>query len=110
MCLLLLLVRVYYTFDTPYTLPLTMLFGTGNWYKVLCVRVDGTDAHGCSDKLLLSLDLLVYSALHTAGIQQHATSAVDSVCNQITTLALSMLTGTVLFAYSHVLIRHEVSV
>jgi len=109
-CLLLLLVRVYYTFDTPYTLPLTMLFGTRNWYKVLCVRVDGTDAHGWSDKLLLSLDLLVYSALLTAGIQQHATSAVDSVCNQITTLALSMLTGTVLFAYSHVLIRHEVSV
>jgi len=26
------------------------------------------------------------------------------------TLALSMLTGTVLFAYSHVLVRHEVSV
>ena len=36
---------------------------------------------GWSDKLLLSLDLLVYSALHTASIQQHATSAVDSVCN-----------------------------
>jgi len=102
-CLMLLLVRVYYTFDTPYTLPLTMLFGTRNWYKVLCVRVDRTNAHGWSDKLLLSLDLFVYSALLTASIQQHATSTVDGVCDQIKTLALNTLIGTVLFAYSHVL-------
>ena len=104
-CLFLLLLRVYYTFDTPYTLPLTILFGTRNWYKVLCVRVEGTLAQGWTDKLLLCLDLAVYAALLTAGIQQHAPSAVDGQCDQIMTLALSTLMGTVLFVYSYVIAK-----
>ena len=101
-CLLLLLLRVYYTFDTPYTLPLSVLFGTRNWYKVLCVRVHKQRAPSAADQLLLCLDLFVYAALLSAGIQQHAPSAVDGVCDQIVTLTLSTLMGTVLFVYSFV--------
>ena len=106
-CLFLLLLRVYYTFDTPYILPLTILFGTRNWYKVLCVRVEGTRAQGWTDKLLLLLDLAVYATLLTAGIQQHAPSTVDGQCDQIMTLALSTLMGTVLFVYSFVVAKGE---
>jgi len=106
-CLLLLLLRVYYTFDTPYMLPLTILFGTRNWFKVLCVRVEGTLAQGWTEKMLLFLDLAVYATLLTAGIQQHAPSAVDGQCDQIMTLALSTLMGTVLFIYSFVIAKEE---
>jgi len=98
-CLLLLLLRVYYTFETPYTLPLTILFGTRNWYKVLCLRDDGARPRSRADFLVLALDLLVYAALLSAGIQQHAASAVDGLCDQVMTLALSTLMGTVLFVY-----------
>jgi len=101
-CLLLLLLRVYYTFDTPYTLPLSVLFGTRNWYKVLCVRVQKQRAPSAADQLLLCLDLFVFAALLSASIQQHAPSAVDGVCDQIVTLTLSTLMGTVLFVYSFV--------
>jgi len=101
-CLLLLLMRVYYTFDTPYTLPLTILFGTRNWYKVLCICLDGGSARRGVDKLLLCLDLVVYAALLSAGIQQHAASAVQGVCDQTMTLALSTLIGTVLYMYTFV--------
>jgi len=101
-CLLLLLLRVYYTFETPYTLPLTILFGTRNWYKVLCLSVDGARARRAADSLLLCLDLLVYAALLSVGIQQHAASAVGGVCDQVMTLALSTLMGTVLFEFSSV--------
>jgi len=106
-CLFLLLLRVYYTFDTPYMLPLTILFGTRNWFKVLCVRVESTLAHSWTDKMLLVLDLAVYATLLTAGIQQHAPSAVDGQCDQIMTLTLSTLMGTVLFIYSFVIAKEE---
>ena len=101
-CLLLLLLRVYYTFDTPYTLPLTILFGTRNWYKVLCLRLDKRTRQRRFEKLLVCLDLLVYAALLSAGIQQHAASPVQGACDQILTLALSTLIGTVLYIYSFV--------
>jgi len=106
-CLFLLLLCVYYTFDTPYMLPLTILFGTRNWYKVLCVRIDGTLAQGWTDKMLLLLDLAVYATLLTAGIQQHAPSTVDGQCDKIMTLALSTLMGTVLFVYSFVIAKEQ---
>ena len=99
-CLLLLLLRVYYTFETPYTLPLTILFGTRNWYKVLSLCVGTARARRPADSFLLCLDLVVYAALLSTGIQQHAVSAVGGVCDQIMTLALSTLMGTVLFEYS----------
>ena len=106
-CLFLLLLRVYYTFDTLYMLPLTILFGTRNWFKVLCVRVESTLAHSWTDKMLLFLDLAVYATLLTACIQQHAPSAVDGQCDQIMTLTLSTLMGTVLFIYSFVIAKEE---
>jgi len=96
--------RVYYTFDTPYTLPLTIIFGTRNWYKVLCMYLDGGSVRRWVDKLLVCFDLLVYAALLSAGIQQHAASAVQGVCDQIMTLALSTLMGTVLYIYSFVFV------
>jgi len=106
-CLLLLLLRVYYTFETPYTLPLTILFGTRNWYKVLSLCVGGARPRLAADFLLLALDLLVYAALLSAGIQQHAASAVGGLCDQVMTLALSTLMGTILFVYSFVAAREE---
>jgi len=105
--LLLLLLRVYYTFETPYTLPLTILFGTRNWYKVLSLCVGATRPRLAANSLLLCLDLLVYAALLSSGIQQHAASAVGGLCDQAMTLALSTLMGTILFAYSMVATAQE---
>jgi len=65
----------------------------------------GTLVQGWTDKMLLCLDLEVYATLLTAGIQQHAPSAVDGQCDQIMTLALSTLMGTVLFVYSYIIAK-----
>jgi len=99
-CLLLLMLRTYYTFDTAYTLPLTVLFGTRNWFKVLCVHAAAAVSVG--DRVLLLMDLFVLATLLTDGVQQHAASAVAAVSEQILVLAVSTLTGTVLFVYSFV--------
>lgn len=99
-CLLLLMLRTYYTFDTAYTLPLTILFGTRNWFKFMCVFA--SDAVSVGDRVLLLMDLFVFTTLLTDGIQQHAASSVAVVCDQILILCVSTLTGTVLFVYSFV--------
>ena len=103
-CLFLLMMRIYYTFDTAYTLPLTMLFGTRNWFKFLCVHSSGAAGTPASlgDRALLLLDLLVFATLLTDGMLQHASSSVDAVCDQILVLTVSTLMGTVLFIYSFV--------
>ena len=98
-CLLLLVSRIHYTFDTPYTELLTVVFGTRNWYKFLSVRLETVSR---AEVGVFVLDLCVYMALLCWGVRHNASSELQCAISETLIFTLSTLMGTILFIYSFI--------
>ena len=98
-CLLLLAARIHYSFDTPYTVMLVVVFGVRNWYKVLATQCEPTTQR---ESVLFCLDLGVYMAMLTLGVRHNAATDIEGVANEVVIFALSTLLGTLLYVYSFI--------
>jgi len=98
-CLLLLAARIHYSFDTPYTVMLVVVFGVRNWYKFLATQCEPTTQR---ESVLFCLDLGVYMAMLTLGVRHNAATDIEGVANEVVIFALSTLLGTLLYVYSFI--------
>ena len=98
-CLLLLAARIHYSFDTPYTVMLVVVFGVRNWYKFLATQCEPTTRR---ESVLFGLDLVVYVAMLTLGVRHNAATELESAADEVVIFALSTLLGTLLYIYSFI--------
>ena len=98
-CLLLLAARIHYSFDTPYTVMLVVVFGVRNWYKFLATQCKPTTRR---ESVLFGLDLVVYVAMLTLGVRHNAATELESAADEVVIFALSTLLGTLLYIYSFI--------
>lgn len=95
-CLLLLLVRVYETTDTPYLSTLVCFFGTRSIYKILSVMHD-TSSH--VERVTQICDAYVFSSLLGNGIWYKAHDTLSAIIMQAQILLISSLAGVFLYTY-----------
>lgn len=98
-CLLLLAARIHYSFDTPYTVMLVVVFGVRNWYKFLATQCEPTSRR---ESVLFCLDLGVYVSMLTLGVRHNAASQIEGAANEVVIFSLSTLLGTLLYIYSFI--------
>ena len=95
-CMLLLLVRVYDTMDTPYLMTLSCFFGARSIYKLLVVM---NETSSTSEHVMQLCDGYVFCSLLGNGIwYQQRTETLSSVA-QGQVLILSFLAGLFLYVY-----------
>ena len=87
--LLLLTLRVHYSFDNPYLHILTVMFGTRTFMKAsdLSIKFD-------FQSLLILLDTACFCTLLAIGVGLSADDVFDSVQHQLTILVISLLLST----------------
>jgi hypothetical protein len=95
-CLILLLVRVYETTDTPYLTVLCCFFGARSIYK-LCSVI--TEHPSRMERVMLIFDAFVFSSLLGNGLWQNAENNSRAVFVQGQVLIISSIAGIFLFGY-----------
>jgi len=109
-CLLLMTVRVHYTFDNPYIVPLTALFGVRDWYKfmsIMCRDYSDPALTLAKDVGLFGMDCSMFCLLLGYGVSRSGGTDSDSLFNQFIIVLVSVLMGSLLFAYNAVHAKHD---
>jgi len=114
-CLLLMTMRVHYTLDNPYIVPLTALFGIRDWYKFMSIMcfdyreptriAQGIEAGSfvmVKDIALLAVDCVMFCMLLGYGVSRSGATHSDCIFNQFIIVLVSVLMGSLLFAYNAV--------
>ena len=99
--LLLLSCRIHHTFDNPYIMVLSILFGIRSLYKFFDVDislVSPTTTHSNSHAWLV-IDWLTFVSVLTNGVSQTSLHTFDDFIKQSTTLLVSTLVAVPLFMY-----------
>lgn len=95
-CLLLLLVRVYDTMDTPYISVLSCFFGTRSVYKLLVVMNETSTQ---TERVMQMLDAFVFASLLGNGVWYANDTSIEAGIAQGQILLLASLAGLFLYTF-----------
>jgi len=96
-CISLLTVRVHYSFDNPYTLVLTLMFGTRSLYKFLAA-VSMSMRKG--EWALLLLDMFTYCSMLENGLMASSTDSFRGSAAQMVAMLVSFLLALLIIVYT----------
>lgn len=97
--LLLITLRIHYTFDNPYIAVLTTIFGMRTFYKFFVFNTRSVLEH-----TLHTLDVFILASLLGNGVMRTDLEIFESVLNMIVVLFISCLVGGLLSVYNRAFI------
>ena len=90
--ILLLTLRVHYTFDNPYLHVLVVMFGTRTFQKLSSLHI--VDSQNKCMLFIVALDAVCFSALLALAVGPAAGNVFEAVLSQVTIATISMLFAT----------------
>lgn len=100
--LLLITVRIHYTFDNPYIAVLTTIFGMRTFYKFFVFN-----SHSILEHVLHTIDVFIFASLLGNGVMRTDLEIFESVLNMIIVLFISCLVGGLLSVYNKAFIDSQ---
>ena len=102
-CIALLTLRVHYSFDSPYTLVLSVLFGTRSMFKFMSAVVLPQNA---AQIAMMLLDSFAFCSMLENGLMATNTERLLGIQTQVLVVVMTFLLAVAILAYSS---RHHVT-